>query len=121
MVLELKQINSKEEFGPLVNVEHEAYANPLNSFWEILRGPSIEECRERQWSWHKADPQSNWFQVVDTDTGEVVGGTQWVVNEVDPFEKPVPTIKATWWEEGMAIYLDHSKWSASCALCIDKA
>ena len=98
MPLKLKRVQTKEEFDPVVIVEHEAYSQPANSFWEILKGPSIEECQDRQWNWHTIDPKSNWFYVHDTESDEAVGGAQWIVNETDPFEQPAPALRATWWE-----------------------
>ena len=101
MPLELKQLCTKDEFTTLVEVEREAYSKPFNSGWEILKGPSLEECRERQWAWHTADPKSKWFYVADTEAGEVIGGAEWIVHRTDPFENSSPrSLKVTWWDDG---------------------
>ena len=103
MPLNLSEVESKEDFAPLVPVEFEAYSTPLNEFWEILKGPSVSECLDRQWADHEADPKSHWLKITDTDTGAVVGGAEWVVHETNPYEKPVPIPSATWWPEGVSL------------------
>ncbi|MCJ1331547.1 hypothetical protein MMC10_008238 [Thelotrema lepadinum] len=99
MPLELKQVSNRNEFDPLVTIEHEVYSNPSNGFWEMIKGPSMEECRERQWSWHACDPKSTWLFIKDTDIGEAIGAVQWIVHETNPFEEPQPSTVATWWEK----------------------
>ncbi|MCJ1311396.1 hypothetical protein MMC25_005067 [Agyrium rufum] len=99
MSFHIIEAKSEEEFSPLIRVEWEAYDTPPNAFWDLLKGPSIEECTQRQWAWHGFDPNSRWLKVVDSASGQVVGGGQWVINREDPFKKPMPSIEATWWPE----------------------
>lgn len=100
MPLELKPVQSKDQFLPVVALEHDVYSNPSNSFWEMIKGPSVEECCERQWSWHVATQQSDWLLVEDSDSQEVVGAIEWILHETNPYEKPQPPADATWWEDG---------------------
>lgn len=99
MPFEVSEVKSLEEFSLLVPVEWESYSTPHNAFWEVLKGPSIEECTQRQWVMHTADPNSHWLKITN-ETGTVIGGGQWVINQENPFKKPMPEIAATWWPEG---------------------
>ncbi|KAG4034541.1 hypothetical protein MFRU_003g05000 [Monilinia fructicola] len=98
MTLQLSEVTNVAEFAELVKVEHRAYATPANTLWEVLKGPSIEECTERQWDWHTCTPNSHWLQVKEGD--KVISGAEWVIHETNPFSKPQPIVKGTWWPEG---------------------
>ena len=100
MPLQLAEVQTKAEMAEIVSVEWEAYSKPLNSFWDIQKGPSIEECTERQWAWHEAEPGSHWLKVVDRELGQVVGGAEWIIHKTDPFLKPPMPMTAYWWPEG---------------------
>lgn len=99
MTLQLSEVTNVAEFAELVKVEHRAYATPANTLWEVLKGPSIEECTERQWAWHTCTPNSHWLLVKEGD--KVISGAEWVIHETNPFSKPQPIVKGTWWPEGM--------------------
>lgn len=98
MPLQLTEVQNVEDFKEVVIVEHKAYASPYDAFWEILKGPSIEECTQREWMWHTSTPGSCWLKVTDGD--QVVGGVEWIIHEKNPFENPQPIIKGDWWPEG---------------------
>ncbi|KAF7889668.1 uncharacterized protein EAF02_002083 [Botrytis sinoallii] len=98
MALQLSEITNAADFAEVVKVEHRAYATPANSLWEVLKGPNIDECAERQWAWHMGTPNSHWLTVKDGN--KVISGAEWIVHETNPFEKPQPIVKATWWPEG---------------------
>ncbi|KAI1374519.1 hypothetical protein F4677DRAFT_447156 [Hypoxylon crocopeplum] len=102
MALKLHEVTSEEEFRLVVDVEHEAYGNPFNGVWEITKGSSPEECTARQFSWHKAEPGSHWVYVTDEATGDVIGGTQWIIHETNPFAKEQPEKTIYWLPEGPA-------------------
>lgn len=102
MSLQLSEVNDVIEFAEVVKVEHRAYAKPENTLWEVLKGPTIEECTERQWGWHKGTPNSHWLAMKEGD--KVIGGGEWIIHETNPFAKPQPIVKATWWPEGIIIY-----------------
>lgn len=98
MTLQLSEVTNVSEFAELVKVEHAAYAKPFNTLWEVLKGPNVEECTERQWAWHLSTSGSHWLQVKEDD--KVISGAEWVIHGTDPFQKPQPIVKATWWPEG---------------------
>lgn len=100
MSFQLSEIKDEAEFLELVEVEHLAYEKPYNAFWEVLKGPNIQECAQRQWAWHTGTPGSHWLKV--TDGHKVIGGGEWIVHEKS--EKPQPIITGTWWPEGSTIH-----------------
>jgi hypothetical protein len=100
----LHEVADEAEFPPIVAVEHESYSTPFNGFWEVLKGPSQEECAARQWSWHKLDPSSHWLYVTDDDAGgEVIAGLQWNIHEANPYANGPPVLPAYWWPEGKLV------------------
>src|ERR1700709_975366 len=99
MPVELHELSTDAEFRPIVTAEYEAYSKPFNSFWEILKGPSQEECAARQLAWHKGDPTSHWLYVADTDTREVVCGRPWSFANRDWCGFGPPALPAYWWPE----------------------
>ncbi|KAM3150512.1 hypothetical protein ABEW05_009173 [Botrytis cinerea] len=82
MALQLLEITNTADFAEVLKVEHKAYATPANSLWEVLKGTS----------------NSHWLTVKDGD--KLISGAEWIVHETNPFEKPLPIVKATWWPEG---------------------
>ena len=105
MPLELTELTSDNDFQPLMKTLHDSYSHPYNGFWEIFKGKSTAECQERYTQWHRADPTSHWIYVKDTETDEIVGGTQWNVFETNPFAEPKPPMAAYWIEEGSPFVL----------------
>jgi hypothetical protein len=102
MSFHLSEIKNEAEFAELVEVERLAYQKPYNAFWEVLKGPNVQECARRQWSWHIGTPGSHWLKVTDED--KVIGGAEWIVHEKNPFETPQPIITGTWWPEGSTLW-----------------
>ncbi|KAI4858488.1 hypothetical protein F4820DRAFT_442376 [Hypoxylon rubiginosum] len=100
MPLKLHELKNDDDFKAVVEVEHEAYSNPFNGVWEITKGTSQEECRARQLSWHKNDPNSTWLYVTDEETGEVIGGAQWFVYRTNPYAVEQPMRTAYWLPDG---------------------
>lgn len=102
MPLELHELSHDSEFPGLVDALWRGYAEPFNGFWEILKGPSLEECAERYRTWHRADPTSHWLYVTDSETKKVVGAMQWNIFETNPYSNgEAPSLAAYWWPEGM--------------------
>lgn len=101
MPLRLTELSSNGEFPDLMATLYDSYSNPYNGFWDISKGMSGEECQARYTGWHKSDPSSHWIYVTDTETGQVIGGTQWNVYETNPYAEPHPPMTAYWIEEGM--------------------
>lgn len=101
MPLELHKLADDAEFPALVDGLWRGYAEPYNGFWEILKGPSQEECTQRYAAWNKADPTGHWLYVTDSETKKVVGAMQWQIFETNPYVNGVPSLPAYWWPEGM--------------------
>lgn len=110
MPLQLRQVTSDADFDVLIPLQWTSYEDPFNPFLILFcpirgtgptaRAESLQESKERQLQWHNADPSSQWLQVVDTDTGMVIGGAEWNVHESDPYAKPPEhPLTAYWWEE----------------------
>ena len=111
MPLELREVKEDHEWSELIQCECESYEDPFNAFYILLRpdrGNSqkaregFKELRDRQMGWHKSDPTSRWFKVVDTDIGDkVVGGACWNTFTENPYPKPMDhPLEGTWWPEG---------------------
>jgi hypothetical protein len=111
MPLELREVKSNDEWNELIQCECESYEDPFNPFYILLRpnrGKSQEaregfkELRDRQLAWHKHDPTSRWFKVVDTDIGDkVIGGANWNTFMENPYPQPIDhPLEGTWWPEG---------------------
>ncbi|KAI4266606.1 MAG: hypothetical protein L6R38_008649 [Xanthoria sp. 2 TBL-2021] len=110
MGLLLQPVTSDDDFKELIECEWTSYETPYNGFKEIYcptlgtgpnaREESMKECRERQLADHKGDATSHWFKVVDSDSGQIVGGAQWNIFHENPYVNGVGHIEATWWPEG---------------------
>lgn len=96
MPLELTELTSDEEFPVLMATLYNSYSSPHNGFWDIFKGASEEECQARYTQWHKADPSSHWIYVTDTESGQVIGGTQWNIFEENPYLEAKPPMAAYW-------------------------
>ena len=51
--------------------------------------------------WYKADSTSHWIYVTDTETGQIIGGTQWNIFEKNPYVETKPPMAAYWIQEGI--------------------
>ena len=111
MPLELRQVKSDLEFNELMQCMCEAYQDPFNAFYFLMRPDrgcspkgrqGFKELRDRQIAYHRNDPTSTWLKVVDTDIGDkVVGGAQWNTFLENPYPQPVDhPVEASWWPEG---------------------
>lgn len=102
MPLRLNELTSDDEFPGLMATLYNSYSKPYNGFWDIFKGESEEECQARYMQWHKADPTSHWIYVTDTETGQVIGGSQWNIFEKNPYLETNPPMAAYWIQEGNA-------------------
>jgi hypothetical protein len=100
MALKVKEVTSDEVFPRLVATLHESYSKPYNGFWDIFKGRSGEECQTRFAQWHNSDPTSHWIYVEETETGQIIGATQWNIYEKNPYAEAKPPMAAYWIEEG---------------------
>lgn len=100
------------DFPELIAVEHLSFTTPEQHFFYLFgvlpadesdsaaQAASVKELTGRQLEWHKSDPTSVWHKVVDTATGEIVGGALWKINEVDPYAAGEEHLEAYWYPEG---------------------
>ena len=111
MPLELREVKADSEWDELIQCECEAYSVPFNGVYVLFRPhrgldaqgrEGFKELRDRQLRWHKEDPTSQWFKVVDTDIGDkVVGGAEWKTFTENPYpEAKEHPMEADWWPEG---------------------
>ena len=100
MPLKVRELTSDEEFPGVMSTLHNSYSNPYNGFWDIFKGKSEEECQARYMQWHNTDLTSHWIYVTDTETGQIIGATQWNVFKENPYLEPKPPMAAYWIEEG---------------------
>ena len=99
MAFQLYEIQSEEEFKPIGQLLADGYEQPFNSFWQLLKGETEEERVSRLWQWHQMAPGSHWVAVKDS-AGRVVGGSEWVLHEPNPFKNGNPIPTAYWWSDG---------------------
>ncbi|KAF2140423.1 uncharacterized protein K452DRAFT_299766 [Aplosporella prunicola CBS 121167] len=109
---EVSEVKSDAEFDAIIECEKASYSTPQNPMFDTWwmehlfqsepdpHAAAIRELSDRQLSWHKADPGSHWVKVTEKSTGKVVGASQWVVHDHNPFEKPQEPMNAYWWPEG---------------------
>ncbi|KAL9129045.1 MAG: hypothetical protein Q9217_002415 [Psora testacea] len=118
MPLELREVHDDTEFNELIQCECESFDNPYSPFYTLLRPnrgcspqgrEGFKEFRDRQLRWHRKDPTSRWFKVVDTDIGDkIVGGACWNIYTENPHPKVVEhPLEADWWPEVLAICFVH--------------
>lgn len=107
MPLELHELSHHSEFPALIDGLWRDYAEPFNAFWEILKGPSQEECAERYQAWHKADPTGHWLYVTDSDT-KVVDAMEWNIFETNPYSNGALSPPPYWWPQGMTLFISYS-------------
>lgn len=110
MPLALREVTHDSEWNELIQCEHESYSDPFNGIYILFRPDmsreGFKELRDRQLQWHKQDPTSRWFKIVDTEIGDkVVGGACWNTFTENPYpevkERPM---EGTWWPEGEERY-----------------
>ena len=110
MPFKLEDVNYETDFAELIACEWDSYENPLQPFFRLFcpvlgtgpdaRSESVKEATARQLDWHKTEPGSYWQKVVDVDSGKIVAGALWKINETNPFEHPDEHAEAYWYPEG---------------------
>ncbi|KAI1120829.1 hypothetical protein F5Y10DRAFT_257622 [Nemania abortiva] len=105
MPLELRELDPKVDFPALTKCLAESYDNPVQKFVNVYFAPRgegkaaeedrLKEAANRFAEWHAHDPSSYWQKVVDTDTGEIVGGALWNIHTDNPFAHP-HNLEVTW-------------------------
>jgi hypothetical protein len=92
MPLKLVHHESDNDFDAIVRCEFAAYNSPPCKLKELFFPPrateeaTVQEAKQRQAAWHRADPTSHWLKVIDTDDGDrILGAACWHVYEQDPY------------------------------------
>ncbi|KAI3331302.1 hypothetical protein F4824DRAFT_476188 [Ustulina deusta] len=108
MPLELSEVDAKVDFSALTKCLFESYDDPVQSFVDVYFAPRgenetareerLKEATNRFADWHAHDPSSYWQKVVDTETGEIVGGALWNIHQDNPFAQP-HSIEVTWFPD----------------------
>ncbi len=106
------EVTSRDEFDALIDVVWKAHYNPydpaFSAFFPIFgptaadREAAIQESKDRLWQSHQCDSSSHWIYIRHLITGEVVGGTQWLIYRTNPYANGAPKMEASWWPEGSA-------------------
>jgi hypothetical protein len=106
----LKQANTKGDIDHIVDVIWAANYTPYDPIVQVIfpvlgyapadREASLAEAKHRLWTQHLADPSSNWFYVVESESGNVVGSCQWQIFTTNPFPEGKTKLQAPWWPDG---------------------
>lgn len=125
----VKEMSTKEELDQIVEIVWEAQYSPYmpsaSLFFPIFgatdtdRQTALELSKERLWKRHQANSDSHvsrshlkfvdeeanvedfqWIYVEDTETNQIVAGTQWEFHESNPFTSNTLQIPVSWWPEG---------------------
>ena len=110
MGLKLVEIHKKPEFDPLMPVFRAGFTDPGTNLWPIFtadylpsdqphRAAALSESTDRFWAWHEHDPTSHWLKVIDTESGEILGGGRWALYEKGSPYDGHGEIEASWWPE----------------------
>ncbi|KAI0404435.1 hypothetical protein F4802DRAFT_598133 [Xylaria palmicola] len=93
----LSELDAAVDFPALVKCLVESYDSPLQKFANVYFTPRGDgaaadegrwrEAADRFAAWHARDPSSFWQKVVDTETGEIVGGAAWNIHLDNPFAR----------------------------------
>ncbi|KAL8687268.1 MAG: hypothetical protein Q9218_006507 [Villophora microphyllina] len=108
--LTLLEVKLDDDFPDLIECEWVSYETPYNGFFQLYcpttgngpnaRAESMKESTERQLAWHKEDPTSIWLEVVDNESGKVVGAAQWNIHSSNPYPNGIEDTDAFWWPDG---------------------
>lgn len=105
-----REATTRSEFDALIDVVWKAQYNPYDpafSAFSPIFGPTaadrkaaIQESKDRLWQTHLSDPSGHWIYVRDPTSGEVVGGTEWLIHKTNPYANGAPKMEAPWRPEG---------------------
>ena len=108
MPLELQDV-SQADFPPLINCLWESYESPPQGLFRLFcpinavgatdRESALKESTDRLWDWKTSDPDTYWQKVIDTTTGNIVGGALWKLHNKNPHDDP-ETLDPYWQPEG---------------------
>lgn len=110
MPFRLEKVTDESDFNELTSCQCESFRSPPQPFLNIFvpaHGPAPNgqarldrEFASRQSEWHRSNPASYWQKIVDSDSGELVGGALWHINESNPFESHGEPLVLDWYPEG---------------------
>lgn len=110
MPLRLETVTDENDIYELTACQCLSFDNPPQPFHSVFfpvlgHGPdareeAVREFALRQTELHKYDPTSHWQKIVDSDTGELVGGALWKICESNPFKELDEPVVADWHPEG---------------------
>lgn len=82
MPSEVHEIQDESDFLAILEVQRAAFEEPYTKLWPLLcpelgippdaRFTALSDGVARTMRLQKADPDSHWFKVTDTDSGQVV-------------------------------------------------
>ena len=99
---------SDSDFLDLMRVFWISFEDPYQGFLRAVapiknndRETSLVEFAAAQLKEYKSDPEMTWLKVVDSETGNIVGGAKWLLHRSNPFANPPEEpFQATWYPEG---------------------
>ncbi|KAF2729582.1 hypothetical protein EJ04DRAFT_502097 [Polyplosphaeria fusca] len=90
------EVTSDADFDELIALLWLSYSRPRIPLLPLLfpadeadpdgRAKAIETSKRMLLLAHHADPTGHWFKVTCSDTGKIVGGCRWHVNESNPYQ-----------------------------------
>ena len=96
-MLQLSEVISDSDFDEIIPLLWHSYSQPRIALLPLLfpseddspeaREKAMQMSKQVFLKMHHADPSGHWLKVLDTDTGEIIGGCRWHVHESDPYEK----------------------------------
>jgi GNAT superfamily N-acetyltransferase len=99
-MLQLSEVQSDGDFDALIPLLWYSYSSPRIPFLPLLfsaqedspesQVKAVERSKHMFLKMHQADPSSHWLKVIDTETGEMVGGCRWHFHATDPYEVAKP-------------------------------
>ncbi|KAB8596091.1 hypothetical protein FH972_025800 [Carpinus fangiana] len=108
--LQLHKVTTREELDAIIPLEWATYHNPYRPEYQFLhpvfgptpadRGAALAADRALVWGRHVANPASHWIYVTDSTTGDLLGATEWLFYDRNPFPQGPQRVTATWWPEG---------------------
>ncbi|CAI6093881.1 unnamed protein product [Clonostachys chloroleuca] len=107
MLLELRAVDPKVDFPPLIQCQVDAYRDPPQKYTYIMlpvpQGEgeasrvAIQEAAKRFQLWD-TDDRSHWMKVIEVKTGRIVGGSSWRIYHTNPYND-TNDLEVTWFPD----------------------
>lgn len=105
------EARTREEVDALAPVIFAAFHDPYIAEYQFLHpfyghpaaaaSDPVKSSQERRWNSFQANKASHWIYVRDDADGKVVGATEWLFFETNPFPAgPATKLEANWWPPG---------------------